>query len=66
MRIAEYLDLSNSESPQFLGRVIAALALAPTIMAKSGKVLVAAQLAMDYGITDIDGKQPSPLTLDQV
>ncbi|MDV3351940.1 hypothetical protein QGP82_24855 [Leptothoe sp. LEGE 181152] len=43
MRAAEYLELSNSESPQFLGRVIAALALAPTIMAKSGKVLVAAQ-----------------------
>ncbi|MDV3351938.1 SDR family NAD(P)-dependent oxidoreductase [Leptothoe sp. LEGE 181152] len=65
MRAAEYLDLSNSESPQFLGRVVAALTSDPTIMEKSGKVLVAAQLAMDYGITDIDGKQPRPLTLDQ-
>jgi hypothetical protein len=27
MRTAEYLDLSNSESPQFSGRVISALAL---------------------------------------
>ena len=66
MRAAEYLDLSNSESPQFLGRVVAVLASDPTIMEKSGKVLVAAQLAMDYGITDIDGKQPRPLTLEQV
>lgn len=66
MRAAEYLDLSNSESPQFLGRVISALASDPNIMKKSGKVLVAAQLAIDYGITDIDGKQPRPLSLDQV
>ncbi|MFG6100222.1 hypothetical protein SPB21_33585 [Leptothoe sp. ISB3NOV94-8A] len=65
MRAAEYLDLSNSESPQFLGRVVAALTSAPNVMEKSGKVLVAAQLAMDYGITDIDGKQPRPLSLAQ-
>ena len=32
-------------------------------MAKSGKVLVAAALARDYGIVDIDGRQPEPLTL---
>jgi dehydrogenase/reductase SDR family protein 1 len=66
MRAAEHLDLSNSESPRFLGRVISALASDPNVMDKSGEVLVAAQLAMDYGVTDIDGKQPRPLTLDQV
>lgn len=32
-------------------------------MKKSGKVLVAAQEALDYGIQDIDGRQPRPLTL---
>ena len=65
LRAAEYLDLSNSESPQFLGRVISALASDPNVMEVSGEVLVAAQIALDYGITDIDGKQPRPLTLDE-
>jgi NAD(P)-dependent dehydrogenase (short-subunit alcohol dehydrogenase family) len=63
MRAAEWFDLSNSESPQFIGRVVAVLATDPNLMEKSGKVLVAAQLALDYGLTDIDGKQPRPATL---
>jgi dehydrogenase/reductase SDR family member 1 len=63
MRNAKHFDMSNSESPQFIGRVVAALASAPDIMRKSGKVLVAAQEALEYGIQDIDGKQPRPLTL---
>jgi len=63
MRNAKHFDMSNSESPQFIGRVVAALANDPNIMKKSGKVLVAAQEALDYGIRDIDGKQPRPLTL---
>lgn len=64
MKAAEYFDMSNSESPQFLGRVVAALATDPRLMEKSGKVLVAAALALEYGITDIDGKQPRPLTVE--
>ena len=63
MKAAEYFDLSNSESPQFIGRAVAALANDPNIMQKSGQVLVAASLALEYGFTDIDGKQPRPLTL---
>jgi dehydrogenase/reductase SDR family protein 1 len=63
MRNAKHFDMSNSESPQFIGRVIAALASDPNIMNKSGKVLVAAQEALEYGIQDIDGKQPRPVTL---
>jgi NAD(P)-dependent dehydrogenase (short-subunit alcohol dehydrogenase family) len=63
MRNAEYFDMSNSESPQFIGRVVAALACDPNIMNKSGKVLVAAQEALEYGVQDIDGRQPRPLTL---
>ena len=65
MAAAEYFDLSNSESPQFIGRGIAALAADPQMMRKSGKVLVAAELALEYGFTDIDGKQPKPLTLEE-
>jgi dehydrogenase/reductase SDR family protein 1 len=66
MKAAQYFDLSNSESPQFIGRAVAALASDPNIMQKSGQVLVAAALALEYGFTDIDGKQPRPLTLNDV
>jgi hypothetical protein len=61
---AQVFDLSNSESPQFLGLAVAALATDPNIMRKSGSVVVAAEIAREFGFTDIDGKQPLPLTLD--
>jgi NAD(P)-dependent dehydrogenase (short-subunit alcohol dehydrogenase family) len=64
MRDAKHFDMSNSESPQFIGRVVAALASDPEVMKKSGQVLVAAALAKEYGIQDIDGKQPRPVTLE--
>jgi NAD(P)-dependent dehydrogenase (short-subunit alcohol dehydrogenase family) len=66
MEAAAFLDLTNSESPQFIGRAVAALASDPNIMQKSGQVLVAASLAQEYGFTDIDGKQPRTLTLEEV
>jgi dehydrogenase/reductase SDR family member 1 len=66
LEAADFLDLSNSESPQFIGRAVASLASDPNIMQKSGQVLVAASLAQEYGFTDIDGKQPRPLTLEEV
>ena len=66
MANAQFFDFSNSESPQFIGRVIAALAADPHLMEKSGKTLVAAALALEYGVTDVDGKQPRPLTIDDV
>lgn len=64
MKNAKHFDMSNSESPQFIGRVIAALAADPKLMEKSGKVHVAAALALEYGVKDIDGKQPIPATLE--
>jgi len=66
MEAAAFLDLSNSESPQFIGRAVAALASDSDIMQKSGQALVAAGVAQAYGFTDIDGKQPRPLTLEDV
>ncbi|MCW5850295.1 MAG: SDR family NAD(P)-dependent oxidoreductase [Anaerolineae bacterium] len=65
MSAAEWFDLSNSESPQFQGRAVAALAADPKRMEKSGQVLVTAALALEYGFTDIDGQQPRPLTLEE-
>ena len=61
-----WLDLSNSESPEFIGRVVAALSRDPSLIERSGKVWVAASLALEYGIRDLDGRQPEPLTLDTV
>ena len=66
MDAAAWLDLSNSESPQFIGRAVVGLACDQEIMNKSGKVLVAARLAEEYGFTDIDGKRPRSLTIDDV
>jgi len=63
---AAWLDLTNSESPEFIGRAIAALAADPGVMRCTGTVLVAARLALEYGFTDIDGKSPRPLTLADV
>lgn len=63
---AGVFDLSNSESPEFGGRAVAALAADPDVLALSGSVLVAAALAQRYGFTDIDGRSPRPLTLADV
>ena len=66
MQSAEHLDLSNSESPQFLGRAVAALAGDPDVLRHSGRVLVAAEVAREYGFPDVDGSLPRPLALEDV
>jgi dehydrogenase/reductase SDR family member 1 len=63
---AGVFDLSNSESPEFSGRAVAALAADPDLLALSGSPLVAAALAQRYGFTDVDGRSPRPLTLAEV
>ncbi len=64
LRAAQYFDMSNSESPQFTGMVIAALANDPNLMMKTGKVWGDCS-AEEYGIVDIDGKHPRPVTLEE-
>ncbi|AWN24286.1 short-chain dehydrogenase [Deinococcus irradiatisoli] len=54
-------DFSNSESPQFVGRAVAALAGDPQRSQYTGQVLVAAELAGRYGFNDVDGQQPRSL-----
>jgi dehydrogenase/reductase SDR family member 1 len=66
MEAAAYLDLSNSESPRFVGRAAAALAADADVMAKSGRVLIAAACGEEYGFTDVDGKRPRCLMLADV
>jgi NAD(P)-dependent dehydrogenase (short-subunit alcohol dehydrogenase family) len=48
-------------SVEFPGRVIVALAGDPNSIKRSGGTYIAAELAQDYGITDIDGKNPPSL-----
>jgi NAD(P)-dependent dehydrogenase (short-subunit alcohol dehydrogenase family) len=43
-------------SPEFPGRVVAALAGDPDVMKRSGGTFITAEVAQDYGVTDIDGK----------
>ena len=56
-------DLSGTESPEYLGRAVAALAADPDVLARSGHLLTAGDLARAYGFTDIDGRQPEAFRL---
>ncbi|SNS05477.1 hypothetical protein SAMN05446037_1003166 [Anaerovirgula multivorans] len=55
--------VTTSESAEFIGLAIAALATDENVIDKSGTKQIAAQVAIDYGYTDIDGKQPKPLNV---
>lgn len=63
---AGVFNLSNSESPEFLGRVVAALATDRKTLERSGQVLVAAAVALEYDLKDIDGRIPTPLSIEDV
>jgi NAD(P)-dependent dehydrogenase (short-subunit alcohol dehydrogenase family) len=47
-----------SESPRFVGRAVAALAVDPDVQRWNGQSLSSGQLAQVYGFTDVDGTQP--------
>lgn len=66
MEAAQWLDLTNSESPDFVGRAVVALAEDPDVLRHTGTVLVGAALAVHYGFTDLDGTTPRALTLADV
>jgi NAD(P)-dependent dehydrogenase (short-subunit alcohol dehydrogenase family) len=54
--MAAQLHSAAGTSVEFPGRVIAALAKDPNIMKRTGGTFINAELAQDYGITDVDGK----------
>ena len=47
-----------SESPRFLGRAVAALAVDPDRARWNQRSVSSGQLARDYGFTDVDGSRP--------
>lgn len=48
---------ATAESVEFPGRIIAALADDPTLMDRTGQVLIGAEVAVELGVDD-DGRQP--------
>jgi NAD(P)-dependent dehydrogenase (short-subunit alcohol dehydrogenase family) len=45
-----------SESVEYIGRAVAGLSADPDVLEKTGKIHFVADLAREYGFTDIDGK----------
>ena len=48
----------ESESPQFVGRAIVALATDPAILERTGHLFSSWEVAREHGLTDIDGRRP--------
>ena len=53
-------DLDQAESPRFTGRAVCALAADAQKITVTGRSLVVADLAKNYGFTDVDGRVPPP------
>ena len=56
LKKATVTDPAVACSPEFPGRVIAALAGDPCVMNRTGGTFITAELAAEYGVTDIDGR----------
>ena len=54
--MASQLNSAAGTSVEFPGRVIAALAADPEVLARTGGTFINAELAAEYGVTDIDGR----------
>jgi NAD(P)-dependent dehydrogenase (short-subunit alcohol dehydrogenase family) len=61
MKSSTVTDPTVGSSTEFPGRVIAALATDANIMARSGGTFITAELAREYGVTDVDGRTPPSL-----
>jgi NAD(P)-dependent dehydrogenase (short-subunit alcohol dehydrogenase family) len=51
-------DLAGTESPHYAAQAVAALAQDENVARWSGQTVSAAELAREYGFTDVDGRQP--------
>jgi NAD(P)-dependent dehydrogenase (short-subunit alcohol dehydrogenase family) len=54
-----------SESPRYVGRAVVALATDPTRQRWNQRSVTSAQLAAEYGFTDLDGSRPDVWRYDQ-
>jgi NAD(P)-dependent dehydrogenase (short-subunit alcohol dehydrogenase family) len=51
-------DLDVAETPRFAGRAVVAMATDPAVKSRTGRAFTVADLAADYGFTDVDGRVP--------
>ena len=56
-------EYEQTESVEYIGRAVVALASDPQMMNKSGQTWTVGDLACEYGFTDIDGRQVAPFRL---
>lgn len=56
-------EVDRTESVEYIGRAVAALATDPNIMKKSGQTLTVGDLAQEYDFTDVDGRQVPPFRI---
>jgi NAD(P)-dependent dehydrogenase (short-subunit alcohol dehydrogenase family) len=59
----DFPGLQGTETPEYVGRAVVALAADPQVMQKSGRAFRAGELAQEYGFTDVDGRQVPPFSV---
>jgi len=58
-------EQAQTESVEYLGRAVAALAADPAVVRRSGRTYAVGDLAREYGFTDLDGRQPTPYLIEE-
>jgi hypothetical protein len=53
----------SAETPEYVGRAVAALAGDANVLAKTGRVLTVSDLAVECGFADVDGRQLPPFRM---
>jgi NAD(P)-dependent dehydrogenase (short-subunit alcohol dehydrogenase family) len=56
-KLKQQFGFDKSETTEYIGRAVAALAADPRATAKSGTIQFVATLAEEYGFTDVDGRR---------
>lgn len=55
---------AQTESVEYIGRAVAALAADPAAIRRSGHTYAVGDLAREYGFSDIDGRQPTAYVIE--
>jgi NAD(P)-dependent dehydrogenase (short-subunit alcohol dehydrogenase family) len=59
----DFPGLQPTETPEYVGRAVVALATDPDVLQRSGQAFRGGELAQAYGFTDVDGRQVPPFTV---
>lgn len=60
---ATHPELKDTESVEYIGRAVAALASDPDVLTKNGQTLTVGALAQAYSFTDVDGRVIPPFAI---